>query len=135
MLSIIVWLGIPIAVFLGGLIRAARDKYDYTEGPMVVGIALLLFVGLLPIAVNRVEVAGKVAEFKTIKQTVEAYRLREGRKRYMHYERFGHERFGLAQKVAEVNGWLGRTKYWAGMRIFDIHFPDEILELEPIQPY
>jgi len=102
----------------------ARVTYEYTELYTVIvitaGISLLISLILLPVSYYGTQ--SEIAEFQSVQNTITV-----ARKKGKDLEAAAYQ-----IKIAESNQWLARVQYW-NKTIFDIYYPDEVMELHPIE--
>lgn len=92
-------------------------------GIMVAALAgVLLFIALIGVPFNRMEVYSNIAEFQSVRATITAARSRGE----------SLENAAMQLKVAETNAWLANAHYW-NQTLFDIWIPDVVMHLEPIR--
>ncbi len=120
----LLWFGLPVLAIVASVISMRRRPYD--EHPLQALIIVLSVIMLLMIAITAVVyplgVGSKMAAFQSVQQTIDDARE----------EADDWERAALQQEVVEWNAWLRRTQWWARKPVFDIFWPDEVLELDPI---
>ena len=93
----------------------------------VIGIILIVFfvVGATMGIIAQIEIPASVAEFKSVKMTVDTARLRGDISDY--------EIAAIQQKIIESNEWLARTKYIASIPLIGWAIKRFLRDLEPIK--
>jgi len=128
MLSILMWFVVPGIVLGFGVFVAHRNDEDLLEalGIITATIAVIvLAVCLLTLPLIRVNVHARIAEFHSIRRSVDT--ARDG-------DVTGDiERAALSHKTVEANAWLARSRYYASRWYLDVFWPDEVMDLEPIR--
>ena len=125
MISYFLWLGIPIALIILGIVIASiwpySDELAFASF-IIIGIVLLIMSLALWGGVYATS-KSNILQFKEIVRTVQD--LRENGDKV--------ELAALNIKIIEANKWLAGTQYWASKPVLDLFFPDEILDLQPIK--
>lgn len=122
-------IGIALVLALIGLFLVFRES----DTPIICGIVILavsglaLFIVALSVPSERLEIQGKITEFKSIEASVS---LARGQGRASSERLI--ENAALQQKIVEANAWLARKQYW-NQTLFDIWIPDKVDQLKPIE--
>jgi len=111
-----------VGLFVAGII-IEKNSYNFEAGTVLTIIAgAALFLCLLFWPICYCDTVGHIQSFKATQTTLDASRdagidpL---------------ERATIQQKVIEENQWLAEVQYWN--TVFDPMFPDEVMELEPLE--
>jgi len=102
------------------LIRGFLDDIIF-PALLIIGV-LGLFLSLIMVPLNRMNVNAHIKMFQSVEQTAKV--ARDNNKMCL-------ERAAFQQKVADKNEWLASTKYWNNT-ICDLWIPDKVKKLEPI---
>lgn len=120
----IIWI-IPVVLLAIGLVWAIRfPPKEVCDMPVGVIIAVIggvwLLSQLIACPAHRSCVRGRIAEFHSVRQSLELGRSNRNR-----------EYNGIKSDIIKANKWLARVQYWDSK--FDILYPDEVRELRPIK--
>jgi small basic protein len=93
----------------------------------IVGIFLMvvLGVGLIMGLIAQLEIPASIAEFISVKTTVETARANPAITSV--------ELAALQQKIVDENRWLARVKYFKGLPVVGFFIKNRVKDLEPIQ--
>ena len=119
----VLWI-VAVIVLMVGLRLADTYKYDLWGELMVGASVLFLFISLTIWPIHYYDVHAKIAEYHVLKEMVNPSRLGD-------ISEF--ERATLTTRIIENNTVLARMQYWNQMYLFDMYYPDEIMQLEPIR--
>lgn len=120
MLSFMIWVGIPLVLFIVGLVLACNGEILGLIVAVVFGFMLFLAVPSIPI--SRCIAYDNMAQFTATKQFCQDKSAMSET-----------ERYAIAIKAVEFNAWLISSQYWAKKPAFKIFWPSEILELTEIR--
>ena len=121
---------IILALLVGGLLlglHLLRTSYVFSGGEVAgFGLTLLsaaaLFVALVYLPSNRMEVSADIEQYRAVQETVERARA-AGR---------DIENAALQLRIAEMNQWRASALYWR-RSAFGLWWPAEVETLEPIR--
>ena len=90
----------------------------------VLFLSIVLVVGIVGLPIQYYSTIGKIAEFKSIQQTLNTARENKTISPF--------ELAALQTKAVEGNMWLAGIQYW-NSTILEWYIPDEVDNLQPIQ--
>jgi len=113
-----------VSLMIAG-IMIIRNSYEYDFVGMLLTIfsGLMLFIAVIGVPINYYGTVSEINQYHAIKTTIEQARTQDIS---------DIERAALTTKIAEANQWLANARYWNNT-IFDIYWPDEIMDLEPLK--
>lgn len=118
-------LGILTALTVCGMFLLGHYKWDFLGFILILVFGIALVVALIMLPCNYYGEKANIEKFKITKTTYEIARKNLGKDAIA-------ERAAIQMDIAGQNRWLAKTKYWNDT-IFDIWFPDAVMDLKPLQ--
>jgi len=116
-----IWVA-SVVLFVFGCVM---EKRTYNIWPLIICVVCggLLFVSVALWPVNYYGVKAEIVAY---------YELRDSIERARQDDMSELERAALTTRIIENNTQLQKAKYW-NQTIFNVYYPDEIMELEPLR--
>lgn len=124
-LIVIAVLIVIVSILLASIRRDNGRLPDWQAGSAIcLGVigGVFLFILLIAIPINRLEIKAKIQHFNAVQATIDTARA-GGRE---------IESAALVFKIVDCNTWLARQQYWKN-HYFGIYYPGEIMELQPLK--
>jgi len=123
---VFVYLGIAVAMLIGGIMLVARSYRRGLEGVgfglTVIGGLAVLIIGMASITVP-LSIHAWLAQYNATKSTIEHVRINGTIE----------ERAALNHKIIDANVVLANHQYWASFPFFGSFYPDKIRDIQPLK--
>ena len=110
-----------VGIFLLKTFEFSNSNFETVGFLIALSSGVLLFLAVISIPINQLEIKGQIQAFGAIAATAENGRSQPT-----------IESTAFQLKIVEGNQWLAKVQYY-NRHWFDLWIPDEVMSLEPIR--